>query len=49
MDYATHLRQQWLAKMQRNIDLEELAYWLSERIALIVVGVMIYGIFEVMV
>lgn len=49
-DYATNERLKWLRRLQHGgknahgIDAEELSYFLSERAALVLIAVMVYGV-----
>ena len=44
IDYAATERRQWL----HGMDQHELSFWISERVALVVVALMVWRILEVM-
>ncbi len=47
-DYAQTIRRQWLRAMSRDADLEALSYYISERLALVVIAVFVWGVLEVL-
>ena len=44
IDYAAVERRAWL----HGMDQHELSFWISERVALVVVGLLVWNVLEVM-